>query len=95
MHLEPIPDLDFNFRLEFSYYQPMLCVARGVRIIAYTDTQLCATVGFSFSRASSCSLVCFRYTLVRTIEILRRYCLHDQPVQLQVLSDQTQNFASL
>ncbi|CAM6061745.1 unnamed protein product [Sphagnum tenellum] len=33
-----------------------------------------------------------RSTLVRTIEILRRYCLNDRPVQFQVVSDQTINF---
>jgi hypothetical protein len=33
-----------------------------------------------------------RSTLVRTIEILRRYCLNDHPVQFQVVSDQTINF---
>ncbi|KAH7433647.1 hypothetical protein KP509_07G079200 [Ceratopteris richardii] len=33
-----------------------------------------------------------RTTLVRTIEILRRYCLNDRPVQFQVVSDQTINF---
>ncbi|PIA34365.1 hypothetical protein AQUCO_03800163v1 [Aquilegia coerulea] len=35
-----------------------------------------------------------RSTLVKTIEILRRYCLNDQPVQFQVVSDQTVNFAN-
>ncbi|MCO5557015.1 hypothetical protein L7F22_010570 [Adiantum nelumboides] len=33
-----------------------------------------------------------RATLVRTMEILRRYCLNDRPVQFQVVSDQTVNF---
>lgn len=33
-----------------------------------------------------------RSTLVKTIEILRRYCLNDQPVKFQVVSDQTVNF---
>lgn len=33
-----------------------------------------------------------RTTLVKAIEILRRYCLNDQPVQFQVVSDQTVNF---
>ena len=33
-----------------------------------------------------------RYTLVRTMEILRKYCLNDHPVKLQVLSDQAANF---
>lgn len=33
-----------------------------------------------------------RSTLVKTIEILRRHCLGDQPVQFQVVSDQTVNF---
>lgn len=36
-----------------------------------------------------------RSTLVKTIEILRRHCLSDQPVQFQVVSDQTVNFANL
>ncbi|XP_015161537.1 uncharacterized protein [Solanum tuberosum] len=36
-----------------------------------------------------------RATLVKAIEILRRYCLNDQPVQFQVVSDQTVNFANL
>lgn len=36
-----------------------------------------------------------RSTLVKTIEILRRYCLNDQPVQFQVVSDQTINFANI
>ncbi|KAL5711782.1 meiotic recombination [Ranunculus cassubicifolius] len=35
-----------------------------------------------------------RSTLVKTIEILRRYCLNDRPVQFQVVSDQTVNFAN-
>eukprot|EP00898_Chlorokybus_atmophyticus_P003724 jgi/Chlat1/4352/Chrsp29S00349 len=35
-----------------------------------------------------------RSTLVRAIEILRRYCLNNQPVQFRVLSDQTVNFAT-
>ena len=33
-----------------------------------------------------------RATLVRTIEILRKYCMNDRPVQFQVVSDQTINF---
>ncbi|CAN6269425.1 unnamed protein product [Urochloa humidicola] len=33
-----------------------------------------------------------RSTLVKTIEILRRYYLNDQPVKFQVVSDQTVNF---
>ncbi|WVZ87326.1 hypothetical protein U9M48_033981 [Paspalum notatum var. saurae] len=33
-----------------------------------------------------------RSTLVKTIEILRRYCLNDEPVKFQVVSDQTVNF---
>jgi hypothetical protein len=33
-----------------------------------------------------------RSTLVKTIEILRRYCLNDLPVKFQVVSDQTINF---
>lgn len=36
-----------------------------------------------------------RTTLVKVIEILRRYCLNDQPVQFQVVSDQTVNFANI
>ncbi|CAI0439094.1 unnamed protein product [Linum tenue] len=36
-----------------------------------------------------------RTTLVRAIEILRRHCLNDRPVQFQVVSDQTVNFANL
>ncbi|KAF3778786.1 Double-strand break repair protein [Nymphaea thermarum] len=35
-----------------------------------------------------------RTTLVKTIEILRRYCLNDRPVQFQVVSDQTVNFVN-
>ncbi|GAB2256532.1 hypothetical protein Droror1_Dr00022591 [Drosera rotundifolia] len=33
-----------------------------------------------------------RSTLVKCIEILRRHCLNDRPVQFQVVSDQTINF---
>ncbi|TVU10894.1 hypothetical protein EJB05_44449, partial [Eragrostis curvula] len=33
-----------------------------------------------------------RSTLVKSIEILRRYCLNDQPVKFQVVGDQTVNF---
>nr|XP_016467934.1 PREDICTED: double-strand break repair protein MRE11-like isoform X4 [Nicotiana tabacum] len=36
-----------------------------------------------------------RSTLVKAIEILRRYCLNDRPVQFQVVSDQTVNFANM
>ncbi|XXG84811.1 hypothetical protein AAC387_Pa11g0036 [Persea americana] len=36
-----------------------------------------------------------RSALVKAIEILRRYCLNDQPVQFQVVSDQTVNFANI
>ncbi|XP_071730171.1 double-strand break repair protein MRE11-like isoform X2 [Rutidosis leptorrhynchoides] len=36
-----------------------------------------------------------RTTLVKAIEILRRYCLNDKPVQFQVVSDQTINFANV
>ncbi|CAN6453386.1 unnamed protein product [Victoria cruziana] len=36
-----------------------------------------------------------RTTLVKTIEILRRYCLNDRPVQFQVVSDQTVNFVNI
>ncbi|XP_021905827.1 double-strand break repair protein MRE11 isoform X2 [Carica papaya] len=36
-----------------------------------------------------------RSTLVKTIEILRRHCLNDRPVQFQVVSDQTVNFANI
>ncbi|XP_073139940.1 double-strand break repair protein MRE11 isoform X1 [Henckelia pumila] len=35
-----------------------------------------------------------RSTLVKAIEILRRRCLNDRPVQFQVVSDQTVNFAN-
>jgi double-strand break repair protein MRE11 len=35
-----------------------------------------------------------RMTLVRCIEILRKYCLGDKPVGFQVVSDQSVNFAS-
>nr|AWD26912.1 double-strand break repair protein MRE11 [Prunus yedoensis] len=35
-----------------------------------------------------------RSTLVKAIEILRRHCMSDQPVQFQVVSDQTVNFAN-
>ncbi|KAF3453595.1 hypothetical protein FNV43_RR04035 [Rhamnella rubrinervis] len=35
-----------------------------------------------------------RTTLVKAIEILRRHCLNDRPVQFQVVSDQTVNFAN-
>lgn len=35
-----------------------------------------------------------RSTLVKAIEILRRHCLNDHPVQFQVVSDQTLNFAN-
>ncbi|KAK4481165.1 hypothetical protein RD792_012046 [Penstemon davidsonii] len=35
-----------------------------------------------------------RSTLVKAIEILRRHCLNNQPVQFQVVSDQTVNFAN-
>ena len=30
---------------------------------------------------------------MRTIELLRKYCMNDNPVQLQVLSDQARNFS--
>ncbi|KAJ4762397.1 Double-strand break repair protein MRE11 [Rhynchospora pubera] len=33
-----------------------------------------------------------RSTLVKCIEILRRHCLNDRPIQFQVVSDQTVNF---
>lgn len=33
-----------------------------------------------------------RHTMHRTIQILRKYCLGDMPVRVQVLSDQSQNF---
>ncbi|WOL15385.1 double-strand break repair protein MRE11 isoform X1 [Canna indica] len=36
-----------------------------------------------------------RTTLVKTIVILRRYCLNDRPVQFQVVSDQTMNFQNV
>ncbi|XP_072954347.1 double-strand break repair protein MRE11 [Typha angustifolia] len=36
-----------------------------------------------------------RSTLVKTIEILRRYCLNDRPVPFQVVSDQTVNFQNI
>ncbi|KAL3628334.1 meiotic recombination [Castilleja foliolosa] len=35
-----------------------------------------------------------RSTLVKSIEILRRHCLNNKPVQFQVVSDQTVNFAN-
>ncbi|KAL6521129.1 meiotic recombination [Orobanche gracilis] len=35
-----------------------------------------------------------RSTLVKAVEILRRHCLNDRPVQFQVVSDQTVNFAN-
>ncbi|KAL0347078.1 UNVERIFIED_CONTAM: Double-strand break repair protein MRE11 [Sesamum calycinum] len=35
-----------------------------------------------------------RSTLVKAIEILRRHCLNDRPIQFQVVSDQTVNFAN-
>ncbi|XP_030550995.1 double-strand break repair protein MRE11 [Rhodamnia argentea] len=36
-----------------------------------------------------------RSTLVKAIEILRRYCLNDRPVQFEVVSDQTINFQNI
>ena len=36
-----------------------------------------------------------RFTLVKAIEILRRYCLNDRPVPFQVVSDQTMNFLNV
>ncbi|GBG88571.1 hypothetical protein CBR_g48040 [Chara braunii] len=36
-----------------------------------------------------------RSTLVRTIEMLRRYCLSDEPVKFQVVSDQTVDFPTI
>ncbi|XP_020585050.1 double-strand break repair protein MRE11 isoform X2 [Phalaenopsis equestris] len=36
-----------------------------------------------------------RSTMVKAIEILRRYCLNDRPVQFQVVSDQTVNFQNI
>lgn len=36
-----------------------------------------------------------RSSLVKAIEILRRYCLNDRPVQFQVVSDQTVNFQNI
>nr|GEW64949.1 double-strand break repair protein MRE11 [Tanacetum cinerariifolium] len=36
-----------------------------------------------------------RTTLVKAIETLRKYCLNDKPVQFQVVSDQTINFANV
>lgn len=34
-----------------------------------------------------------RPTVVRTLELLRKYCMNDSPVNLQVLSDQATNFS--
>ena len=34
-----------------------------------------------------------RPTVVRTLELLRKYCMNDSPVQLQVVSDQAANFS--
>lgn len=36
-----------------------------------------------------------RSTLVKTIEILRRRCLHDRPVQFQVVSDHAASLQNL
>lgn len=36
-----------------------------------------------------------RATLVKTIEIIRRYSLNDRPVQFQIVSDQTINFENM
>ena len=35
-----------------------------------------------------------RYMLHRTMELLRRYCMGDDPVGIEVISDQAVNFAS-
>ncbi len=35
-----------------------------------------------------------RYTLVKTIDIIRKYCLCDNPVRFQILSDQASVFAN-
>lgn len=35
-----------------------------------------------------------RYMLHRTMELLRRYCMGDEPVSIEVISDQSVNFAS-
>ncbi len=32
-------------------------------------------------------------TVVRTIQLLRKYVMNDNPVHIQVLSDQAQNFS--
>ena len=34
-----------------------------------------------------------RDTLVRAMAVLRQFCLNDRPVNFEVLSDQSQNFA--
>lgn len=34
-----------------------------------------------------------RETMIRTMELFRKYCLGDDPVRIQVLSDQTMNFS--
>ena len=36
-----------------------------------------------------------RSTLVKTIEILRRHCLNDRPVQFRVVSDQATSLQNL
>ncbi len=35
-----------------------------------------------------------RATLFRTMQIVRKYCMGDNPVRIQILSDPTKNFAS-
>jgi len=35
-----------------------------------------------------------RYILHRTMELLRRYCLGDDPVGIEIVSDQAVNFVS-
>lgn len=35
-----------------------------------------------------------RSTLVKTIDLIRKYCLNDRPVKFNVVSDQKQDFVS-
>ncbi|CAI5473779.1 unnamed protein product [Closterium sp. Yama58-4] len=60
-------------------------VCPGMHVTAQVDFLLLGGDLFHDNKPS-------RATLVRTIDILRRYCLSDNPVRFQVVSDQTLNF---
>ena len=81
----------------FHENKPSRCVATrsaaDCRVTAAGRRQRAAKGGARARHSLTTSPASRRPTVVRTLELLRKYCMNDSPVQLQVVSDQAANFS--